>query len=376
MSKFWITQPVNKGEYPECVTGKIKKLDSNAIKMFENHLPENLIWTSLNVNDDNTLNIIYEFLKENYVANEMYGLEYSKEFLKWSLTPPGYSSELHLGLLYKTSSGVFLVGFITGVKLNVCINGKVNDMIGINYLSVHKELRNKNLAPLLIKEISRRSVLLNMEVALYTVGKKITKPFSKSYYKHIFLNIQKLKECEFISDDQTSKQVVHIKSFYHTRRMNVDDTDDVYTLLNKFMSKYKVHQVFSKKEILHLFVNDIMYTNVIVDNKSKKIIGMYSIYSIKSRLLFKNKHSHIDFSYLYYYCYDKNYITVNDIIKESRLLAVETGHDILNITNTMDYPSINNERLIDYHTDTKLYYYLYNYVCNDINPEELGVLLV
>ena len=81
MSKFWITQLVDKGEYPEYVTGKIKKLDSNAINMFESHLPENLIWTSLDVNVDNTLNIIYEFLKDNYVANEMYGLEYSKEFL-------------------------------------------------------------------------------------------------------------------------------------------------------------------------------------------------------------------------------------------------------------------------------------------------------
>ena len=223
MSKFWITQPVNKGEYPECVTGKIKKLDGNALRMFESHLPENLVWTSLDVNDDNTLNIIYEFLKENYVANKMYGLEYSKEFLRWSLTPPGYNKDLHLGLLYKTSYGVFLIGFITGIKLNVCINDKVNELVGINYLSVHKELRNKNIAPLLIKEITRRSVLLNIDVALYTVGKKITKPFSKSYYKNIFLNIPKLKECKFISDDQTSKSVIHIKSFYHTRKMKVDD---------------------------------------------------------------------------------------------------------------------------------------------------------
>lgn len=376
MSKFWVTQLVNNGEYPEYVTGKIKKLDGNAINMFESHLPENLVWTSLDVNDDNTLNIIYEFLKENYVANDMYGLEYSKEFLRWSLTPPGYNKNLHLGLLYKTSSGVFLIGFITGIKLNVCINDKVNELVGINYLSVHKELRNKNLAPLLIKEISRRSVLLNLEVALYTVGKKITKPFSKSYYKNIFLNIPKLKECKFISDDQTNKSVIHIKSFYHTRKMKLDDIDEVYTLLNKFMSKYKVYQVFSKREILHLFINDIVYANVIIDNRSKSIIGMYSIYSIKSRLLFKNKHSHIDFSYLYYYCYDKNYITVNDIIKESRLLAVETGHDVLSLMNVMDYKSINSERLIDYHTDTELYYYMYNYVCNDINPEELGVLLV
>lgn len=376
MSKFWITQLVNKGEYPECVTGKIKKVDNNVIQMFDSHLPDNLVWTSLDVNDDNTLNIIYEFLKDNYVANKMYGLEYSKEFLRWSLTPPGYNKNLHLGLLYKTSSSLFLVGFITGTKINVCVKDKVNELVGINYLSVHKKLRNKNIAPLLIKEISRRSVLLNLEVALYTVGKKITKPFSKSYYKNIFLNIPKLKECKFVSDDQTSKSVIHIKSFYHTRKMIIDDIDEVYTLLNKFMKKYKVYQVFSKKEILHLFVNDIMYTNVIVDNMSKRIIGMYSIYSIKSRILFENKHSHIDFSYLHYYCYDKNYITVNDIIKESRLLAVETGHDILSMLNIMDYQSINNERLIDYHTDTVLYYYMYNYVCNDINPDELGVLLV
>ena len=87
MSKFWSTQPINNGVYPEFVYGKIKELDKNTI---ENYLPKNLLWFSLDVNNDIILNAIHEFLSNHYVTdcNNMYRLDYSKEFLKFGLKSP------------------------------------------------------------------------------------------------------------------------------------------------------------------------------------------------------------------------------------------------------------------------------------------------
>lgn len=48
------------------------------------------------------------------------------------------------------------MGFITGVPAEVSVNGVVIRTAEINFLCVHKSLRSKRLAPVLIKEITRR----------------------------------------------------------------------------------------------------------------------------------------------------------------------------------------------------------------------------
>jgi hypothetical protein len=74
---------------------------------------------------------------------------YSAEFLKWALLPPGFCPDWHLGV--RVAHNRKLVGFITGVPAEVSVRGKLVRMVEINYLCVHKKLRSKRLAPVLIK---------------------------------------------------------------------------------------------------------------------------------------------------------------------------------------------------------------------------------
>lgn len=46
----------------------------------------------------------------------------------------------------------------------------------INFLCVHKQLRSKRLAPVLIKEVTRRVNLQNIWQASYTAGVVLPKP--------------------------------------------------------------------------------------------------------------------------------------------------------------------------------------------------------
>lgn len=49
-------------------------------------------------------------------------------------------------------------------------------MTEINFLCVHKKLRSKRLAPVLIREITRRSHLEGIFQAAYTAGVVLPKP--------------------------------------------------------------------------------------------------------------------------------------------------------------------------------------------------------
>jgi glycylpeptide N-tetradecanoyltransferase len=92
--------------------------------------------------------------------------------LRRALTPPGYHKEWHVGV--RVTSNKKLVAFITGIPVDCKVYDKFvidrptapNDsgdlilyflltrtmkMAEINFLCVHKKLRDKRLAPVLIK---------------------------------------------------------------------------------------------------------------------------------------------------------------------------------------------------------------------------------
>lgn len=72
-------------------------------------------------------------------------------------------------------------------------------MAEVNFLCVHKKLRSHRLAPVLIKEITRRVNLRDIWQAVYTAGIVIPTPISAARYHHRSLNIKKLIEIGFCS---------------------------------------------------------------------------------------------------------------------------------------------------------------------------------
>lgn len=55
-------------------------------------------------------------------------------------------------------------------------------MVEINFLCVHKKLRSKRVAPVLIREITRRVNLEGRFQAVYTAGVVLPKPVSTCRY--------------------------------------------------------------------------------------------------------------------------------------------------------------------------------------------------
>ena len=137
---------------------------------------------------------MYKLLTENYVEDDdnMFRFDYSVEFLKWALTIPGYHKEWHVGV--RSSTTKKLLAFITGIPAHVRVHDAVQPMAEINFLCVHKKLRSKRLAPVLIKEITRRVNLMDIWQATYTAGVVLPKPVAKCRYWHRSINPKKLVE--------------------------------------------------------------------------------------------------------------------------------------------------------------------------------------
>ena len=135
---------------------------------------------------------------------------------------PGYYKDWHVGV--RAAKSGKLVGFISGTPAHISMWGRcvpvlihpllcralttfmvvydwhchsVKKMCEINFLCVHKKLRSKRLAPVLIKEVTRRVNCRGMFQAVYTAGVAIPKPVSACQYYHRSLNPRKLIDIGF-----------------------------------------------------------------------------------------------------------------------------------------------------------------------------------
>lgn len=159
---------------------------------------------------------VYSLLSENYVEDyeSQFRFAYSRDFLEWALKAPDWRKEWHLGIRNTVSAR--LVAFISAIPMCVfikeshrghsagdsgmadkskeglasgaedelqnstCIRGSgVKKVVQVNFLCVDKQLRRKSMAPMLIKELTRR-VHIHGDIyqALYTAGTRLPTPVS------------------------------------------------------------------------------------------------------------------------------------------------------------------------------------------------------
>lgn len=138
------------------------------------------------------------------------------------------------------------------------------DSAEINFLCVHKKLRTKRLAPVLIKEVTRRINLTNIWQAIYTAGIVIPTPFSTCRYYHRNLNPPKLVDIGF-SPVPRGSTVARLVRQYAVgtetltpgfREMTAADVPQVAALLRRFMNRYDIVQTFNTDDdVAHWFTS-------------------------------------------------------------------------------------------------------------------------
>jgi glycylpeptide N-tetradecanoyltransferase len=207
------------------------------------NLPTGFVWCDVDISDDKQALEVYDLLTQNYVEDDdnMFRFDYSIQFLQWALTPPGYFKEWLFGVRGGKKNKLF--GFISGIPVHINVRGKSVLMAEINFLCVHKSLRTKRLAPVLIKEVTRRVNLHNIWQAIYTAGIVIPVPISKTTYWHRSLNPKKLLDVGFSSLPSSTTKSRYVKilklpnetSIPGVRVMERKDVDQVQKLLSDYL---------------------------------------------------------------------------------------------------------------------------------------------
>ena len=386
--KFWGTQPVPQFN-KECPTKfgeiwtdhKIENLEKDSLS-----LPEGYEWKDVNLNQQVDLDKLYEFLKSNYVEDEdhMFRFDYSKDFLKWHLNPPGFYSEWLVSVVKedKKKNKKKMVGFIAGLPIKINIYGTDITLAEIDFLCVKKELRSKRLAPVLIKEVTRRIHLRNIWWAVYTSGTLLPTPFCKTTYYHRNLNVKKLVDIEF-TYLPPNMNMARAKIFYNLpnelpipgiRPMEQKDVNDIYLLLKEYLKKFKVHGYYSKEEVAHWFLprKHVIYSYVKVD-KSFKVTDLISFYCLPSSILQNPNYKKLMSAYSFFNI--NTSCEFKDLMKCALILAKNENFDVFNCLNIMDNEPVLKDLLFG-QGDGTLKYYLWNFVCPKTEPKDLALVLM
>lgn len=151
-------------------------------------LPNEYQWCTVDMTNQDSAKELYDLLTNHYVEDDggNFRFDYSMEFLQWALTPPGYKKEWLLGV--RGGKNNKLYGFISGIPVKMMTHGQQRVMAEINFLCVHNKLRSYRLAPMLIREITRRVNLCDIWQAIYTSGTTLPTPFGSAVYWHRNLN--------------------------------------------------------------------------------------------------------------------------------------------------------------------------------------------
>ncbi|KAG0454718.1 hypothetical protein HPP92_023668 [Vanilla planifolia] len=370
--RFWETQPV--GQFKDLgdaslTEGQIEPPSAlSEVKQEPYNLPVPYEWTTCDIDDDGTAAEIYNLLANNYVEDDdnMFRFNYSKEFLRWALRPPGYFKTWHIGVRVRATKK--LVGFITGVPARIRARSEVVLMAEVNFLCVHKKLRSKRLAPVLIKEVTRRVHLENMWQAAYTAGVVLPTPVATCQYWHRSLNPKKLIDVGFsrLGARMTMSRTIRLYKLPASpatpgfRKMELRDVPAVTRMLREYLSRFVVAPDLDEKDVEHWLLprEDVVDSFLVESPENHDITDFCSFYTLPSSILNNANYSNLKAAYSYYNVATKTPLLqlMNDLL----IVAKQKDYDVFNALDVMENESFLKELKFG-PGDGMLHYYLYNY---------------
>lgn len=384
--RFWDTQPVPKfTEEPETSEPIEANKKPEEIRAEPYNLPEGYAWDTLDINDDKILTELYMLLNENYVEDDdrMFRFDYSPRFLRWVLQPPGWKKDWHCGVR-ATKSGK-LVGFIGATPAEVKIAaGQQKDivnMVEINFLCVIKKLRDKRMATVLIREITRRVNLQGIFQAIYTAGVVLPKPVARCRYYHRSLNPKKLVDVKFssLTKNMTMKRTLRLYSLPEKplldgfKEMTEKHVSQVYSLLLNYLDKFDLSPRFSQEEVRHWFLPQEDVINSYVVERNNKVLALTSFYTLPSTVISHPTHDNVKAAYSFYN-FTTVPITLTELMRDALIMAKRKDYDVYNALDLMENKQFLEELKFRI-GDGDLQYYLYNWRCPAFNSEQIGLVL-
>ncbi|MFT7814729.1 glycylpeptide N-tetradecanoyltransferase 1-like isoform X2 [Arapaima gigas] len=370
---FWDTQPVPKiGETVTCHGSVVP--DTCSIRQEPYCLPQGFSWDSLDLDSPGIRNDCQ--CKCVVTFSPIFFLPLC---CPRALRPPGWLPQWHCGV--RVASNRKLVGFIGATPLHVRVYHIEKKMVEIKFLCVHKKLRKKRLAPVLIREISRRVNLEGIFQAIYTAGVVLPTPVASCRYWHRYLNPRKLIELKFspLSKNMTMQRALKLYRLPETpgmpglRPMTLEDVPAVHRLLSDYLGQFHLVPLLSAAEVEHWLLpqNNIIDTYV-VESEEGSVTDFVSFTTRVSSILKHPVHHSMKAAYSFYTVHTKTPLV--ELIHDALILAKSKGFDVFSALDLMENKTfLENLKFVS--GEGNVHHYLYNWKCPSVRPEKVGFLL-
>jgi glycylpeptide N-tetradecanoyltransferase len=318
----------------------------------------------------------------HYVEDDenMFRFDYSPQFLHWALQPPGYKQDWHCGVRAKTGK---LLAFISAIPAVVRVRDEEIKVVEINFLCVHKKLRQKRLAPVLIKEITRRVNLHNIWQAVYTAGVVLPKPVAEGQYWHRTLNPKKLVAVGFsrLSDRMTLRMAIKLYQLPEKpltpglRPMEPRDAPAVSKILKMYLDQYKLAPCFDEEEVRHWLVprEDVVTAYVVENPETHEITDLVSFYTLPSTVIGNQQYKSLKAAYMFYTV--PVTVSAGQLLTDALILAQSSGHDVFNALDIFENADLMKQLKFGI-GDGKLRYYLFNWRTAEMKASEVGLVML
>jgi len=359
----------------------IRKKEKSELRQTPFNMPKGFEWSDVDIFKENERLEVYDLLAKNYVEDDdcLFRFDYSPAFLLWALTPPGFNKAFHLGV--RSTKSKRLMAFITGVPASVRAYDKVASMVEINFLCVHKKLRSKRLAPVLIKEITRRVNHTGIFQAVYTAGVTLPVPVASCRYYHRSLNPKKLVEIKF-SSIPPRMTLARMQKLYKLpdetriplRSMTVEDVPSAHKLLNEHLKKFRLAVCFSEEDFSHwLLPRKGVIDTYVRTLDDGEVTDMCSFYHLPSTIIGHPKHSYLRAVYSFYNV--ARTVDLTTLIRDSLIMAKKQNVDVFNALSQMENSIFFSDLKFGV-GDGTLHYYLYNWSCPKMDSKDVGIVLL
>jgi glycylpeptide N-tetradecanoyltransferase len=225
-----------------------------------------------------------------------------------------------------------LLAFISAIPADLRISDREQRLVEINFLCVHKKLRAKRLAPVLIMEITRRVHQEGIFQACFTAGVFLPTPVARCRYWHRSLNPKKLIDVRFSQLHPKMTMAMTVKMYkvpevctaccmratantydYMVavsqapvtpgfRAMEPKDVAAVAQLHKEYQAQFKMTPVFTEDECAHWLLprDKVVSSYVVEDPKTNQVVDFTSFYALNSTVIGHPRHKTLNAAYAFY----------------------------------------------------------------------------
>jgi len=219
--------------------------------------------------------------------------------------------------------------------------------------------------------------------AVYTAGVTVPTPVASCQYWHRSLNPKKLIEVKFshLKRGITMNSAIKLYRLPNEtataglRPLRREDCPQARALLASYLTKFRLFMRFDEAEFEHWFLPrpGVLSAYVVEDATSHAITDLVSFYHLPSTILQHVQHTQLKAAYAWYTVATATSLV--QLVRDALVLAARDGFDVFNCLEIQDNRRVLQELKFGA-GDGRLQYYLYNWACRPMAPDEVGMVLL